>query len=407
MGQILIEICDDRDLCGSLCLFTSDGKLLFGPVPVAARASSELAAAHGNPKRNPCFRYGDPPTGRYRLIGHRRESAGMHLPAPEYGRAGVLLLAPVAGEAALAEANGRYTICISGGRSSRTGRLRPTAGGFRLADADMRTLLRLLGDDLEDIALICKAVAGGNSHPAVDGDAPCFGVDPLSTGDFAWHPNRRQVLMGAAGGFGLQLAGRNVVFQFAGRGAILLPTAAMAPAPAWAEVAYHGPEDISQGTTEVDAKESSGEIWDTVRDQVASTSAEVAARVGLGSPGGVKWTKGATDWVGFTAELAGGVYGAIDLYNNGQKDAAIDAVESTLSDVMPKKIIEAGLTKLLAPELVTTTVTVSVEAFALGITLPESAIAVTSVLVVVGAGTFISLASDKVAELAMKHLRKE
>src|ERR1700730_8303356 len=104
---------------------------LSGPFPVAARATDPLAAAAGNPKRSPLLRYGDTPTGGYIVTRLLKSGRGTRFPTVQFGANGVIVLEPVSGAAAAAEANGRFHFLIAGGRVSREGCLRPAAFGLQ------------------------------------------------------------------------------------------------------------------------------------------------------------------------------------------------------------------------------------------------------------------------------------
>ena len=121
-------------------LFDVAGRSICGPFPSAARASDALAKAHGNARRNPLFLYGDTPTGGYRILRLHRSGGDTPFPAERFGPNGVIVLEPVSGEAALAEANGRFHFLIAGGPRAGTGELVSTAGSLRLADEHQRAL---------------------------------------------------------------------------------------------------------------------------------------------------------------------------------------------------------------------------------------------------------------------------
>jgi hypothetical protein len=220
MNRIQILMSADRGRCGSLRLFGAGEKLLAGPFAVAARATDRLAAANGNPGRNPLFRYGDTPSGTYRLLS-RQPTGGRHgFAADEYGAAGIILLRPVAGDAALAEANGRYIGAIIGGEPAASGRLRSTAGAFRLANADLRALIKALGKTPEGVICQCN-IAPPAARAARVEDAPCLQTDPISAGLARPVVSRREALLATAGAAG----------AFAARGAITFVTlGALAPA---------------------------------------------------------------------------------------------------------------------------------------------------------------------------------
>ena len=63
MARLVIKLPRDRDRCGTLTLNDARGRRVCGPFAVAGRSSDFLAAANGNPGRNPLLRFGDTPTG--------------------------------------------------------------------------------------------------------------------------------------------------------------------------------------------------------------------------------------------------------------------------------------------------------------------------------------------------------
>jgi hypothetical protein len=60
----------DRDYVGEVRVFDGSGKPLAGPFRIAARASGEIAAQHGNPTRATTLPYGDPPLEVVQVSGH-------------------------------------------------------------------------------------------------------------------------------------------------------------------------------------------------------------------------------------------------------------------------------------------------------------------------------------------------
>jgi GH24 family phage-related lysozyme (muramidase) len=107
------------------------------------------------------------------------------------------VLKPAAGDAALADANGRFCIVIQGGRLGRGRRLRPTNGSLRLADKDQKRLVRALR---KYHPCVCECVATAEPvtgrtvarrAPYEEGDPPLGGslvslpamAAPFSLGD--------------------------------------------------------------------------------------------------------------------------------------------------------------------------------------------------------------------------------
>lgn len=177
MSRLLIELPVDRDICGRLTLLDENETTLCGPFPVAGRAGDAVAAANGNPRRDPLLRYGDTPTGLYAVRHLLKSGKGTPFNASEFGAHGVAVIEGVAGEAAYAEANGRFHLLISGGAPSADGRLRATVGGLRLSDADMDVLFAALK---RGVCERCEIVDDGPATgERVSPDAPLGLQDPF------------------------------------------------------------------------------------------------------------------------------------------------------------------------------------------------------------------------------------
>lgn len=139
-----IDLPADRDYVGLLRVLDSCDHLLAGPCRIAARASDEIAAQHGNPTRASTLAYGDPPLGSYRVRGLASTGAGTKYRSDLFGHLDVIILNGTAGYAALADANGRFEVLIHGGPLSATGGLRATTGHFRISDPDLSVLSDLI-----------------------------------------------------------------------------------------------------------------------------------------------------------------------------------------------------------------------------------------------------------------------
>jgi hypothetical protein len=144
MNRLVVEFVANRDRCGALTLFDERGRKICGPFSVAGRASNTIAAANGNAGRDPLLRYGDTPTGGYVLRRLLKSGDGTKFPAAQFGPHGVAVIEPVSGDAACAEANGRFHFLIAGGRRSANGQLRSTAGSLRLSNEHQRVLFAAL-----------------------------------------------------------------------------------------------------------------------------------------------------------------------------------------------------------------------------------------------------------------------
>jgi hypothetical protein len=220
MNRLLIEFSSDRDRCGGLTLFDQRGRKICGRYPVAGRSSDSLAAAHGNAVRNPLLRYGDAPTGSYRLSQVLKSGRGTSLPTTEFGPHGVAVIEAIAGAAAMAEANGRFHLFIHGGRPAASGDLRSTAGALRLANAHLGVLIAALRSAGEVRCDIVESEAGPKLGRVFD-DKLCRAEDPapLPRGDrgvdLGWAKNRSRratLRAGAAGATGLMALRLSVAF---------------------------------------------------------------------------------------------------------------------------------------------------------------------------------------------------
>jgi hypothetical protein len=201
--RLVVELSSDRSDCGTLMVCSKRGGRLCGPFPVAARATDPLAAAAGNPKRNPLLRYGDTPTGGYIVTRLLKSGRGTRFPTVQFGANGVIVLEPVSGAAAAAEANGRFHFLIAGGRLSREGCLRSTAGGLRLTDDHLRALFSALQGNSEIYAEITER-EGLRSSCNVFVDGLCRHQDPqpLNSLHRAWRSGKvaRDMLRGGMAG---------------------------------------------------------------------------------------------------------------------------------------------------------------------------------------------------------------
>jgi hypothetical protein len=200
--RLCVEVPHNRDGYGTLLLRDGAGAILFGPVPIAARSSDALAAAKGNPARNPLFCYGDTPLGEYRLVRLIDKRQRSVLQANDFGSA-ALVLSAVSGAAAIAEANGRFEIVLCGGRETREGRIRSTAGAMRLRDRDAAALAKLLSG--AEIVTCSVAQRRLSEAGRVAVDAECRMSDPIALPPAAQpasaRPLARQMAFGVAVSF--------------------------------------------------------------------------------------------------------------------------------------------------------------------------------------------------------------
>lgn len=224
MSRIIVELPLDRNYCGRLSAFDESGRLLCGPFAVAGRAGDALAQANGNPKRNPLLRYGDTPFGSYRAVRVARD-------------AGVIVMEAVSGDAALAEANGRYRLFIQGGAPAPNGALRSSAGALRVSDGDLAALIAVLGAeknirvDVVADEMIPSGAAVFIDDASRDEDPPEIPGTPSSVRDLFGEVSRRDALRaGAAGASGITALSLSVSFIAVGT-----PT----PAHAYTQMAYN------------------------------------------------------------------------------------------------------------------------------------------------------------------------
>jgi hypothetical protein len=160
MRKLIVSLPANRDFEGVLRLEDENGRVVAGPFAVCGRADDSAARRHGNSSRHTHLPFGDTPLGRYRMTAILPTGKGTSLSADRFGPNGVIVLAPTAGDAALADANGRFYIIIQGGKLSPGRRLRPTNGSLRLADKDQKRLVRALRRNLQ---CVCECVSTSES----------------------------------------------------------------------------------------------------------------------------------------------------------------------------------------------------------------------------------------------------
>ena len=230
MVRILIELGPDRDRLGALSALDVSGKTVLGPFPVAARASDALANRQGNPRRDPLFPYGDTPTGSYVIRQLMRSGNRTAFPVAQFGPYGVIVLEGISGDAALAEANGRFHVLIEGGKPANADTLAATAGALRLRNEHQRALMALLRKAAcTTVDVLAEPRVGQTGR--VHDDGTCREPDPPSasadTRRVLPHLSRREAMRtGGAVAFGISAS-------FAALGAI--------PAFAGVELAYNVP----------------------------------------------------------------------------------------------------------------------------------------------------------------------
>jgi hypothetical protein len=374
-ARITIQLGANRDRTGYLSVCDDLGGVLAGPFPVSARAADSIASENGNPTREPVLPFGDPPTGRYKVVDAIPTGQGTPYRGDLYGDEGAIVLAPVSGVAALADACGRFQILIHGGRPSDDGRLRMSSGNFRVFDHDLKSLIDAVKSGAGISIVECEESLdlgrGGLSLSLEghdDGDLP-----------------ERAAIVPAAGlrtGFGRQQ-------QFV----------------AFGEYSPGDPDpaNLGKGQVAVDATEESPSIASQIGSEVVSTARDLGLDT-LDRFGGKPIPTEGIGWTEPAAKLAGGLWGAAQLSSDGQQDAAIDAAKSTIVEIIPDAA-GAGMAAALAPELIEPTLAVALGTAAMGVTLPVSAIVVTGIVITVGVGVAASMAGKKIAEVGIKVIK--
>ena len=178
MHKLIVSLPLNRDFEGELRLEAENGRVLAGPFPVCGRADREAARRHGNPTGQATLPFGDTPLGRYRIAGIQATGRKTSLPVEHFGPHEVVVLTPVAGDAALADANGRFCILIQGGTMGAGRRLRPTNGSLRLADKDQKALIRALRKYRPPCTCECVADTAADGGRMVAKNAPFETLDP-------------------------------------------------------------------------------------------------------------------------------------------------------------------------------------------------------------------------------------
>lgn len=177
MSRLVITLPNDRNFCGQVELVGGSGDPVCGPFAVTGRSSDHLAAIHRNPQRIVFLPYGDTPTGNFLIRSHVPTGKGSPLAKSEYGPWGALVLEGITGDAAIADANGRFNFLIHGGDLSETGKLRSTAGGLRMHNAELRTLIGAVN---KSHCKSCEIIeVDGATGEAIHNDDKCALSDPL------------------------------------------------------------------------------------------------------------------------------------------------------------------------------------------------------------------------------------
>ena len=372
VARIHIDLNTDRDLIGNVTVSLIDERVIIGPFPVAARAADSIAANNGNPTRESVFPFGDPPTGAYRASEVVATGVGTPYRADLYGHRGAIVLLPVSGDAALADACGRFHILIHGGPPSADGRLRVSSGHFRVQDDHLETLMRFVSEACGRAVVICSERSTSGNEPVsldLDDDQLILAeTEPAVAAPKAVRLERSRNLV-AFGEYVPDVPG--------------------------------GPEDIIDGQVSVDSSDDTDTIYEQISDTAGNTARDLTLELAnTATGGGVPGD--ALNWTEVLSEVAGTIAGAGEMAMNGQTGAAVDAVLSSLREIVPDAIGNAVAIELAAPTIVEATVAVGVGAAALGVELSVVGIGVTAVVVAVGIGTVANMAGDAVADLAKR-----
>jgi hypothetical protein len=178
MDRLIVELSPNRDRCGGISLIDENGRKVRGPFPVAARSSDNIALTNGNPQRDTLLRFGDTPTGGYLVRRILKSGSGTKFPTSRFGPHGLIVMEPVAGDAACADANGRFHFLIIGGDLSSDRKLRSTAGSLRLRNDHLRSLIKALARR-SDVRCEITEVDHLSQRGTVHVDKLCRDDDPI------------------------------------------------------------------------------------------------------------------------------------------------------------------------------------------------------------------------------------
>ncbi|MYM28345.1 hypothetical protein GTP58_08415 [Duganella sp. CY15W] len=369
MDQLCIHLPINRDYEGEIWLEDGEGRILLGPFPISGRVADTIAAEHKNPTRDPLLPYGDPPTGTYKLVGIRETGGASKLRADLYGRSGAFVLLPWSGDAALADATGRFEILIHGGAPGAAGSLRMGSGHFRVSDATMAALTA----HIEYAGLPQWVVCGETGTPATPAAGKPAAADALR----AWTAHR--------------------------------PSSTGTRSSLAVSVGEYGPDGggaIGDGVIAVNAEADAPSIIGQAGDKLIESARDLGLKT-LDTYGGTPVPNELIDWTAPAAQLAGGLAGAGELLANGQTAAAYDAGKATLLEVIPG-IAALVAVDIAAPTLIEATVAVGIGSAVAGMTLSAGAILVTSAVVTVGVAAAVAMGTEKltkvIVDLADEHL---
>ncbi len=141
LASIMVRLPLDRDLSGVLEGYDADGAVVVPACGVIGRSDRAFADRMGNPGRDPLRPYGGVPYGEYHSV-RLMPPVGKQA-AETFGPHGTLLLMPISGDAALAEARGRTSL-LHGGKP-----IAAAPGSLQVDDETMRAIVGLLPDAAE------------------------------------------------------------------------------------------------------------------------------------------------------------------------------------------------------------------------------------------------------------------
>jgi hypothetical protein len=144
MYQIIIQLPQDRSKAGKIHLENPDGQIIAGPFQALGLSPSLLALFKGNRDRNPLRPYGNMPLGDYEIVAIYPTGSETPFEEKHYGTRGIIVLAPVAGDGAIAQRNKREKFFIVGNPASDEENLKATSEGVRISDRAMAALVGAL-----------------------------------------------------------------------------------------------------------------------------------------------------------------------------------------------------------------------------------------------------------------------
>jgi hypothetical protein len=144
MYQIIIQLPQDRSKTGEIHLENPNGQIIAGPFRALGLSPAFLALTKGNRDRNPLRPYGNMPLGDYEIVAIYPTGSGTPFEEKQYGTKGIIVLAPVAGDGAIAQRNKREKFLIVGSPASDEENLKATDVGVRISDRAMAALVGAL-----------------------------------------------------------------------------------------------------------------------------------------------------------------------------------------------------------------------------------------------------------------------